>query len=278
MPALIRAAFPNIIIPGRFGVQRPRGPFTINRDSLQAEFLTSWFPFDPEGGTVLRERMEGVDGNLISMSWSSNNITDREINPGFGLDFDGVADGVEVPSKVVNLNTGTFTMWIRMDVESGVASENRFFFDTDTARHAYFTEPTVMIDMFNDGREAFHANLSWAAGDLIHWAFRYDKDSDLQEIYKNGILSPSTGGQGVWGSNSLGTNLHIGKRIASIDTNFMDGKMFEVRTYSNLVHPAVIYQMWHPPTRWDLYYELGRVFYSFPAVTVGNPWHVYAQQ
>ena len=65
----------------------------------------------------------------------------------------------------------------------------------------------------------------------------------------------------------------------TLGSDEMSGRLADARIYNRTLRDGDVLHQADVPTRWDLYYELGRVFYSFPAVAaVGNPWHVYAQQ
>ena len=52
----------------------------------------------------------------------------------------------------------------------------------------------------------------------------------------------------------------------------LDGAFFDVRIASGTVWgPEVYSDMWKPPTRWDLYYELGRRTYFFVSAVAADP-------
>lgn len=144
-------------------------------------------------------------------------------------DLDGSTGGLIAASAAVSLNAGTFMGWFRPQNASSSAVEG-YFFDTDTARHAFYIRTiSNQIEMYNDGRFT-DFSVSFSANTWHHFAFVYNKTGNVQTAYMDGsALSVAVAGSGTWGSSSLGTNFYCGRRISA---SFFSGDVAEVATYS----------------------------------------------
>ncbi len=294
MAVQVRAAFPNIIIPGRHGIQRPRWPFTINRDSPQAQGLLAWWPFQPaNAGTLYDLSLFPNNGNIVTATPES------DIEMLVGLNFDGAADYVSIPSNSAFKPAHIHSMaWFRpASTSDAFATVFAQPYDTEVTWNNPFntwnilragsTEGVQWRKTTDDGgtprTDALNSNGNgFVNGVLAHSGMTWN--GDILRGYINGIEdntfdSPFDGDLDYDSSNP---NLMIGQQSTDAPGSFYGGEIFETRIYDlDTATPEVLLEslVFDPKTRWDLYYELGRVFYSFPAVAaVGNPWHVYAQQ
>ena len=159
------------------------------------------------------------------------------------LDLDGTNDALTASSSVVNLDKGTFVIRVAPDWQINGSTTPRYFFDTDTARHAFYTVNTTAVDMqmYNDGRYTNFETGDISTGVFHLFAFVYNKTGNIQKLYIDGIEATGSGAAGTWGSNSLGTNLHIGQRISG--TERMDGDVAEIAIYSDVLTDADILSM-----------------------------------
>ena len=266
MPALARAAFPNIVIPGRYGIQRPRGPFVLNKTSLQAEGLLAWWPMPDQtqtyfdyGPTRLHEAgldqklALGVakDVNHFLQGDSTNLLTVRKdnlftsipqtydfaiscwarassaVNDRPAISFDGTDDLIFYPYD--NVAPGTRLFWRDITAGSG-----------------------------------FTAGHSFAGDGLFHHFLFVSYASDDHRLFLDGVQSATNTETGTAGPFS---SFDLFGWAGSASQRF-HGEATDFRLYDVAPQPSVIYQMWAPGTRWQLYYELGQVFYSLPAAAV----------
>ena len=281
MAVQVRAAFPSIIIPGRYGIQRPQWPFTINRDSPQAEGLVAWWPVIPFGDDgPLRELVRGFDAtrNGNPTFQSDPEFLWYQALDGTG-DFWDVGDEDELDAGTVNF---CFSCWLRNPDNVSFTMNKRL--DSNAVGWEFLhergnVEDRITVRLF-DGDAPSSVNVDWdmpTADGQWHLACGVvDRTAGLGRIYGDGIQI-STQDISGWLTLSNAQSLQLGARNGA---NLYAGDICDVRVYKNvLIGPQVAYQMWDPHTRHDLIYELRRVFYSFPAAAaVGNPWHVYAQQ
>ena len=292
MPALVRAAFPNIIIPGRYGVQRPRWPFTINRDSPQAVGLLAWYPGMVAAGSTLIEMGSGIPGNDGTLTAGASFVTDVERM--WVIDLDGTNDLVSMDGLITllaNETVGYISLWVNVDTDDG--AENHAFVisrDADGTR----TEFYVNYDL-RAGADRF--DIRCRADGTDHWRYQTALESTdahigkwlLIEVVQDGTEPKIflNGEQDTGGSFTIATdktkwfkailtdatspsdtaNLGVNE-INGSDLVPFDGKVCDLRIGTNITPSGLARQKWNPQTRWDLYYELGRVFYSFAAGAV----------
>ena len=288
MAVQVRAAFPNIIIPGRYGVQHPRWPFTVNRDSPQAEALVGLWTFNPPGGSTLRDLAGTVDGTLVDMD--PNTDWEPDVEMGWGLDFDNNNDHILMlphPSLDTVGQDLTVSAWVNANTSASnedIASHGRFVVDLAWLIRKENASDQFQVFLSPDGTatsfKQYNSNVA-IAGAVHHVAFTWI--ADVLRLYVDGVEDTGTKERddSVTSLASVANNLIVGAfdNDGTIGT-FYDGSIYHLQINHVGLTDQVIWQMGGDPrTRWDILYELGRVFYSFPAVVaVGNPWHVYVQQ
>ncbi|KKL08753.1 hypothetical protein LCGC14_2572720, partial [marine sediment metagenome] len=193
-----------------------------------------------------------------------------------------VDNGTEGTSRIKTSHPGvtgsgarTMAAWLDY---SGGGSETMMGHGTNASlqRWDWALESGDIAIRINAAFIVFDSNVS---ARVLHCATRYPEGGNITDLtgYVDGVSQPV--GSEVAGvpNTTLGVNVVIGNRTSEVAT--FSNAIGEFRIYDIAVNPDIIRLMWEPPTRWDLYYELGRVFYSVPAVVaVGNPWHVYAPQ
>ena len=100
--------------------------------------------------------------------------------------------------------------------------------------------------------------------------------NDDVELFINGV-SEATGSVSEAPTNL--NNYLIGGSLTDVMKEPFNGRIAYLDVNNVVLPAAVINQKASPQHRWNIFYELGRVFYSVPAAAaVGNPWHVYANQ
>ena len=265
---------------------RPRWPFTINRDSPQARGLVAWYPgaFGPPF-SIKNVLTQGADATLAG---GAAPLGDVEM--GIVTDLDGVNDHAQMDglvSVLADLTVGSMSCWVRLDNDDD--SENEFIAvsrDVDATitelRFTYDVRPTR--DNFRplytqDGTLKWGAKTAEGTTDphIGKWTLlELVQDGIEPVLYINGIKETLTydvtEDKTLWfkglftdaATPADSFNVGILERNGS-DIVPLQGRFVDLRIGSNITSAALAYQKWVPRTRWDLYHELGRVFYSVPA-------------
>jgi hypothetical protein len=150
---------------------------------------------------------------------------------GPAVDFDGTNNGATVASGAVNLDTGTFILWMESDA-TPAESTPRYLFDSDSARHACFMQGSGglnTIQMYNDGRSNDFP-VAWDAGAAVCIAAVYNKTGNVQQLYLNGVPLTGQNAAGVWGATALGALFYVGQRFNAIER--ADARLYQVRIYN----------------------------------------------
>ncbi|PIR70527.1 MAG: hypothetical protein COU46_01155, partial [Candidatus Niyogibacteria bacterium CG10_big_fil_rev_8_21_14_0_10_42_19] len=205
------------------------GSGTFDVDAISVKEIT-----DTTTIIALDRSGQGNDGTLTNGPTPAPGISGQALN------FDGVNDYVVSPHTGMDKDVGTLSMWIKPDV---ALASLHYMFDSDTARHAYYgTSDGTTITMYNDGRDRRFTISSYTAGQWYHIVFVWNKTSDTQKIYWNGVEQSVSLTQGTWGSNNIGTNIYIGTRFSA--TELFDGLIDEVRVYNRTLTSDEILQLY----------------------------------
>jgi len=266
---------PAIITP-RSPVVRPRWPFTVNRDSPQAEGLEAWYAMSPSGG---EDAHDLIDGNTNTSTYASAFSPPNWIGTDFGPVVDMLGRNTEFFDATSNFTaTDGVSKMTAVGWALQAASPNAYaqilhhFSATNTEWHlgaggAARGDEDDMFCRVGTGQ-------GWGTGDVIvtdtwnHYAMVFDGDlsgdSNRLKVYFNGVQQTLTFTGGVPATvPTIATPLSIGVE-ASVPARTWKGSIADARIYTKALSPQVIYQMWSPSARWQLYYEIGRVYYSFP--------------
>jgi len=273
MPALIRAAFPNIIIPGLYGIQRPRWPFAINRDSLQAENLVAWWPYIFGTSPNLREMVKGYDGNFTNGLAVSDWVRDDLMGNVISFPGTGSEEYVNVPRNaewVVGTSdfyvfswfkSGSATTQVMMNhgFSSGVENDQYWRLRLNSAGTVTFN-----VEDANAADDARATSAGTYADDEWHLAVG-TRTGNSVTLYVDGVEDGTGSGTATTDASSS-QDMKLGvaafQVVDPVTTPFI-GEICHQGVVHQLANAAVVRQKWEPPTRWNLYYEWGRVFYSF---------------
>lgn len=159
-----------------------------------------------------------------------------------GVDFESNSDDkISFPSAGLNLNTGTICMTIKIGFDPSAANFNQWF-DSDTARHAFFHNSIFNeVSMYNDGRTTNFNSATWTSGNTYSFCFVYNKTGNVQKFYIDGVSQTGDGGSGAWGSSALGTNVYIGCRFNQIQS--IGSVIDNVAIWSSVLSDAEILQI-----------------------------------
>lgn len=257
---------PLLQLPRSVGLAAPRWPFTLNAESQQARSLIGWWPFASGQPGDLRSSLGGSFGSAAGIA---------PMPLGLGATFDGTANArVEIADNdLLDFGTGAFAFdaWIHV---ASLAGERNIV----AKRHATETNsPQWRCDVITTGAVNFvsfggaESTVTTSAGvvetNRVHHVFWQRRSDGSMQIYVDGAQAVSatrtarnvTNGQPMW----------IGQDNRDVNRPF-SGQMYHVRAWRDRDFSASeIWSLYAPQSRWELYYELGRRFYSFPAAAGG---------
>lgn len=180
----------------------------------------------------------------------------------------GGSRGLAYGSDTFPKDSGSISLWVRINFASIDGLTFQQFFDSDGTRHAFFMNGSNVLQMYIDGRIR-DFNVSWAASDVVHLAFVWNKSSDTQSLYVNGLAqSARTGPSGTWGSTALGSNIYWFQRYTSNQQPNADG--VDGSIWSRALSPDEVWFLYAPRTRWSLYRrDVARVVVDYGASAGG---------
>lgn len=266
MPKTLR--FPHAV-----GSHAPRWPFVLNKDSLQAQGLVGWWPMI--GDTASRIRNHALPGGH-NLSGEVAIHPTPTVFGSLGLDFLGSVatsdDGAILSSFPLTL---TVWMWPRSVSIEHVA--------INIVNSAVGNQVLGAIDLAGsvggDPMRAFVRNTAFRAASTSN-AFLLNTPNFLfgsfnSSGHKRAILNGDVGNAGSETTNETAPTVNrtaIGEMGDSTPGGSADAILWDLRVYNRDLPDALAVHMYDPSTRWDLYYETGRVSYFFvPAVVGGDP-------
>ena len=259
------------------GSHAPKWPFTLNKDSPQAQGLVGWWPMF--GGQGFRD-LSGFGHNGV-VTGSPNDVASE-----FGniiKDFvraDGDLIDVGDISNVIPIGSAwTVSMWARVAL-GDVGTDQRCIASWGTNDNALgIWWDTGGIDNWaavannstQNSQKVTNTNVDNALSGVLQLVTVTVTDigsSGKLSIYVDGIFSNDVGAPS--GNNEGFFDLVFGAIVPA--TALCDAQMFDGRVYNRTLNAAEVWQLYDPSTRWDLYHELGRVAYSFaPGEVVAPP-------
>lgn len=240
------------------GFQAPRWPWTFNKDSLQAEGLVAFYSFIP--GVGLRDLSgNGHDGTFAGAGlpiWSVSSAGK------WGLEFTGT-QRIEAPNAVGDSleSAGTVAfMWEHADPQL----DSHIFDTRKGGLDGWFIRPRASgnIDFRIDTGASVEVIVAATAGFRLG-AARYtganmflDTDENSDSAAQSGLATRTK-------------TTRIGNRDADDEPLGTGRPLVHIAVYGYAWPDALVAQFLGGE-RYDLYYELGRVLYFFPAAVVGD--------
>ena len=259
----------------RTATERPQWPTALNRSSPQARGLVAWWSGQPPVGLSVTEHIHGRDGDFIQMELSDRVFINRQF--GWGVNHDGTNEYVRVPHHS-SFNPGTGPMsvscWFRTSTSGafqGLVSK-RDDSVGGAVPHWFMriqSDNTVRGQVNSSvGNEANVTGTTTVTDGNLHLALFVWAGANDVKLYIDGISEGTIGGTGTVGDIDTTDDIFMGAHLngSGLVSSPFTGQLFDARVGLSVVNAATARQMHEPQTRWDLYSELGRVFYSVPAV------------
>ncbi len=248
------------------------GNFERNKDSSQAQDLVAWWPMMPSGGLTLRDfsgrSNDGALQNMEADDWKTTEFG------GWSLDFGGTNEFVTVPTDPsIQPNVGPLTVsgWFKT---STTGATQMLVSNRDNADQFWFLRietSNVLRGHFKQNGSNF-ANFTAATtitdGLWHHVAMVWGGGNNLS-IYLDGLLdgTPSFTGTVADVDNGIST---VWLAAENSGDGPFTGELFDVRMNKAAFPEGLAHSLYDPSTRWDLYHELGRRTYSFPAAVTAT--------
>ena len=245
----------------RLAAPRIALPDAANWNSPQARGLVAWWPFLPAAGNVWREHFTGL---ATAFAGSAARTIDAEA--GHGVTVTNGSDAGTAMDRWQVLYP-TFTAWVRTPATGAVhmimtrdaASGTRIFqwrLETDNKLNAHAWNWLSQLQLVTSA-------VALSASTLYHVAFTWD--GVTMRLFVNGVQDANT--QAHTGPMLTGTrNLYLGRWGGTGASEYpFVGQIYDLRIYNVALTADVIWQMWHPATRWELY---GRTRITRPYITV----------
>lgn len=255
------------------GNHAPKPPFVLNKDSPQAQGLVGWYPL--AGGpardfsgygrhqtaqTGTQTDAPGPYGNIVKDFADDGEITTAHVGQ-----LDGVANA-------------TLCCWAVWQDTRGAYDHFLAHYGSDTNRFTLMIGGPGVGDTANTALNVGNGSntFTYASNDIPNQneayfiAAAFDgaqaTADDRANIYTNAVLQGKT----VSGTLPTALGTHSGAFTLGTDpgnaTRDHGGLIWDTRIYNRTLSAAEIWALYEPSSRWDLYYELGRVLYFLPPV------------
>ena len=242
----------------------PHVPFTIDRDSPQAQGIVAWWPtLGSAGANVLRDfGGRGFTGTFNgTLAWQVDNMMGAVPN------YDGATTYVTTNKALIPL-TGNFTITQWFSSTNTVTNAHlvtQYEAVIPTASGRFLTEVNRVSQKYG----CFHgsgagvitsaASFSTAGPNLM--VIR--RAGNTFSLFLNGVQDASTGSSDV-GIQDTATWIGVGRGIPNF--GYFPGQIGDIRIYNRALSAAEVWQQWAPESRFDLYRPLLRRLWTVPSV------------
>lgn len=246
----------------------PRWPFACNLDSPQCQGLIAWLPMSAGGGNTI------PDLSLRKLLGERHGITSAAytFKPGPGAG----EIGAYASTSEIDLEENQFG---RTDITwpNKISYVTRGYL-TDISNHnpggirsgVYATAQDVLI--WRGSTNAGRAEIRIGGTKVLDGTSDPRTPVDIESVtvwgYDTGRYLFFTNGQFNTGTHSLTPAGDIFKFWGTQSDPLVEyplGWIYEIRVYDRLLSVAECWQLYDPPTKYDLYYELGRRTYFIPS-------------
>lgn len=254
------------------GNYAPRPPFELNKGSQQAQNLILWVPpgSPATNGTVFDLSLVGENGVTVGSP-------PLRVTPFSGLTHEFIAGDESLNWSSPSARLRDLPTTHDFSVSCWCVPDTN-----DIDRAAWSWEGTDDLVMYpNDSSVVDGIRIFWRdvagssreaggsdrTGETLNIVF-VSRASNNHEIFLNGESVHTFTNTGTAGPFST---FHIGSFGGNVQE--FNGIIWDTRVYAKALNDAEIWALYNPASRWELYYETGRVTYFIvPAAAVGgNP-------
>lgn len=234
--------------------RRPPWPFVLNQDSEQARGLVAWLPLGSAGGWYDFSRYKRDFANVGTTLYDDPVL-------GRVRDFSGTNQYVRAASSPVTVPPMSLCCWGDSDSDSA----DQILLSVQAAGTAGFLN-SVMLQMAGaavgdpvriiSGDASASSSAATTTGYTVgtwHHCCGVTAAVDSRAAYIDG------GSKGTQTTSRTPTGIdqaNVGVR-ADLGLDF-NGRIADARIYNRALTDDEVYRLWHPLTRWNLYYQLGR--------------------
>lgn len=246
----------------------PRWPYCLNPNSPQSVGLVAWWPMDPACGTkVFDLSCRGLKYDLTNNGPTVSKDIDG--NAAFGF-VSGSSQYLERTETVLTAAPLTMCCWASFANRTAVST--LMCLGVNTANGNYFELDMAGPLIGNPIRAGTGSGTSTYVSSNVN-----GPTSDNTWHHCAGVFAAANSRTAYFNATAGTTNTtsrtpaglnrtEIGRLLfeSGSITNYLNGRLRDARVYDAALSPAVIYAMYDPATRYDLFYQLGRTSYFLP--------------
>ena len=235
---------------------RPQWPYRVNWRSPQARGLTGWWPVIPSGTPAIASYVRNLLPAGVHFSNGQNfvpdYVTDMELRS--ALEFvPANFDELEGPTGTATITAaaGTLSAWLKItgnsETTSPVYNLPRVISDSSLFFGLHYGELTAgghKLHAYNWDGSDDHVSITISQG--VWHQVAWVHGAGTLYLYVDGVPTSVASGD----TQDVTGTLMIGQEV---NDRGWPGRIADIRTYNVALPAAVVYQMWHPATRWDLY-------------------------
>lgn len=236
----------------------PTGPTCVNWNSLQSQGLAAWWPVNEGSGkTAYCASGRGHDMAITGATWRPAPVVG-----GMCLRFVGASSHYAAESEFVSLvytqPPWSWSCWYYPTLTGTLATMMSAYGSTVPA---YELRVNTSNNPVNVTRGALATSTKTYTLNDWNLATGTFPATNSRTIYHNaGTKVTGTGAA----TNEVSNIFELGRADGgSGGVRYFTGSIMDARVYDYLLSEGVMQAMIDPGTRWQLYYQLGRVSYSF---------------
>ena len=239
---------------------RPQGIPLLNRDSPQARGLVGWWPLTWDIRDYSGRNNHGVGDQQGTGSIPTHTILDV----GGVVDFEAssTTNGGSVQADFSLLNIGadgpiSMAIWLEIETILSTGVELCFSIGDDVANQSIFLGYRNVAGgqwqwQVWSGTNVVSGTPTLTAGARVLLAGTYD--GATMRLFVDGI-ERSSGAESVLSFGSGSPDVRIAGRPSDGNALLPDNKMWDARIWNRVLAPAEMWALYHPTTRWDLYWQ-----------------------
>ncbi len=242
-----------VTFPHSVGLNAPRWPFELNRDSPLARGLVAFYV--NVGGNSSYDLVRG----LLAPGSTSGSVRPKTVidkhgtySTEFSADGGAFLDTIDYAGDLASgAEEGTLACWIRNLDSDTTNNEFRVFRTINADRPHYpFSDGNVYLSIFSETQDTSFDDTGFAKQNLHHFCITRKAGTGNYKFYRNGLLVSSTNP----GTFRTTTYQEI-KPFRSV--------LKDVGLWKRALTAKEVFSLFNPATRWDLYHEIGRRTYFF---------------